>query len=165
MDLLQALAESRLAVALRQPGMVYPLVNAAHIMSLGLVFGTIAVLDLRLLGLFGAYSVRELGPPLSLVSAFGVVLALVTGFLLFSVRPDAYARNAAFLVEDLPGRAGRCQCVDSAPQPSLAAYPRGRRCSYQRESLGRPLSRHLDIRYCGRPVDCLPVMKIQRGGI
>ena len=99
MDILQALADSAPAVALRRPGPAYPLLNAAHIMSIGLVFGSAVVLDLRLLGVLRTPSVRDLGPLLSQAAAVGVCLALATGLFLFSVRPDAYARNPAFLLK------------------------------------------------------------------
>ncbi len=99
MELLQALAEWPVAAALRRSAIAYPLVNAAHIISLGLLLGAITTLDLRLLGLFRACPVGVLGPPLWRVAACGLALAVVTGFLLFSTRPLAYAENPAFLAK------------------------------------------------------------------
>lgn len=99
MELLQALSDSALAATLRQPGPIYPLLNAAHILAIGLVVGTIGTLDLRLLGVFRASSLAHLAPPLSRMAAAGIVLALVTGLLLFSVRPVAYAQNPALLAK------------------------------------------------------------------
>jgi hypothetical protein len=98
-ELLQALAEWPVAAALRRSAIAYPLVNAAHIISLGLLLGAITTLDLRLLGLFRAYPVAVLGPPLWRVAAWGLAMAAVTGFLLFSTRPLAYAENPAFLAK------------------------------------------------------------------
>lgn len=94
---LQALSDSAIAEALRRPGVAYPLVNAGHIFSLALLVGSVTILDLRLLGLFRAYSLSVLGPPLSQAAAVGISAALVTGVLLFSVRPDEYVGNPAFL--------------------------------------------------------------------
>jgi hypothetical protein len=74
--------------------MAYPLVSAAHIAAIGLIIGAIGTLDARLLGAFAKRPVAALGPPLSRVAAIGVALAVLTGFLLFSVRPVAYADNA-----------------------------------------------------------------------
>jgi hypothetical protein len=99
LEALQALSEWSVAVALRQSRIAYPLVNAAHIMSIGLLLGSIVTLDLRLLGLFRGYSIAGLGPPLWRVAAFGLILAMVTGFLLFSTRPLTYAENPAFLAK------------------------------------------------------------------
>lgn len=96
---LQALSEWPVAAALRGSSVAYPLVNAAHIASVGLLFGAIVTLDLRLLGAFRAYPVAQLGPPLRRVAAAGLLLAAATGFLLFSTRPLAYAENPAFLAK------------------------------------------------------------------
>ena len=99
MELLQAFSEWPGAVVLRRVQLVYLLVNAAHIVSIGLVVGAIVTLDLRILGLFKGYPISVLGPPLSCIAATGVVFAIVTGLMLFSVRPIAYAQNTAFLVK------------------------------------------------------------------
>ncbi|MEW6125125.1 MAG: DUF2214 domain-containing protein [Pseudomonadota bacterium] len=99
MTWLEALSHWQVAGALRQWVSAYALVNAAHIIGIGLLIGSIATLDLRLLGAFRAASLKELAPPLSRMAAFGLLLAICTGFLLFCVRPVAYAQNAAFLTK------------------------------------------------------------------
>jgi len=99
MELLQALSEWPVAAALRRSSLVYLLVNAAHIFSIGLLVGSIVTLDLRVLGMFRRFPLTALGPPLSHMAAAGLVLAMVTGFLLFTVRPVAYAQNSAFLAK------------------------------------------------------------------
>ena len=98
-ELLQALAGSPVAQALRSSMVFYVFTNAAHILAIGLVVGSLATLDLRLLGAFRATPVAVLGPPLSRVAMFGVMLAVATGFLLFSVRPAEYVQNPAFLTK------------------------------------------------------------------
>ena len=99
MEWLRALADWPLAAALRQSGIAYPLVNAAHILSLGLLVGSIAVLDLRLVGLWRGAPLAVLGPVLSRAAAIGLGLAAATGALLFATRPLAYAVNPAFLLK------------------------------------------------------------------
>lgn len=99
MELLQVLADWPVAAGLRRSSVAYAAVNAAHILSVGLVIGAIVTLDLRLLGLFRESALGQIGPPLVRVAAAGIVLAAVTGMLLFSVRPAAYAQNPAFLVK------------------------------------------------------------------
>ncbi len=99
MEFLQALSEWPGAVILRRFQVAYLLVNAAHIVSIGLVVGAIVTLDLRILGLFRQYPISALGPPLSRVAAAGVTLAVITGLMLFSVRPVAYVQNTAFLIK------------------------------------------------------------------
>lgn len=98
-ELLQALSEWPGAVALRRFEVAYLLVNATHILSIGLILGPIVTLDLRVLGLLRQYPIDALGPPLSRVAAVGVVCAILTGFVLFTVRPLAYVQNTAFLVK------------------------------------------------------------------
>nr|WP_302474546.1 DUF2214 domain-containing protein [Roseococcus sp. MDT2-1-1] len=97
--MLQALEGWPVAAALRRSEVLYPLVNAAHILGIGLLIGAIATLDLRVLGVFRHTPLPVLGPPLVRMAAAGLGLALATGFLLFSVRPTAYVANPAFLVK------------------------------------------------------------------
>lgn len=85
------------AVFLRDSGTAYLLVNAAHILGVGLLIGAILPLDLRLLGFFRPAPLAVLAPFLSRAAATGVVLAIVTGLWLFSVKPEEYLVNAAFL--------------------------------------------------------------------
>ena len=99
MDLLHAVAASPVAAALRDSAVAYPLVNAAHIISLGLLLGAVVTLDLRLLGAFRAHPLTHLGPPLWRVAAVGLGLAGVTGLMLFTTRAPAYAENPAFLAK------------------------------------------------------------------
>ena len=98
-DWLQALAAFPLSALLRESTIAYATLNAAHILAIGLVVGSIGTLDLRLLGLFRDVPLAALASPLSRVAATGVLLAIATGFLLFSVRPVAYANNPAFLTK------------------------------------------------------------------
>ncbi len=88
-----------MAAALRASPTLYPLVNAAHILGLGLLIGAAATLDLRLIGAFARHDLAALGPPLRRVAAAGLALAACTGLLLFSTRPQAYAENPAFLAK------------------------------------------------------------------
>ena len=96
---LGALSAWPVAAFLRESTVTYAALNAAHIFAIGLVVGSIATLDLRVLGLFRQAPFAALAGPLSRVAATGVLLAIVTGVLLFSVRPIAYAQNPAFLAK------------------------------------------------------------------
>lgn len=98
MELLAALHGSALAAGLRTPAL-YPFVNAGHILSLALLVGPIVTLDLRMLGLFGKVKLAEIAPPLSRMAAIGAGLTLITGFLLFSVKPVGYWENTMFPVK------------------------------------------------------------------
>jgi hypothetical protein len=87
------------AVLLQRSGTAYLLVNAAHILGVGLLVGAILPLDLRLLGVIRRVPLAVIGPFLSRAAATGVVLAIVTGLWLFSVKPAEYIGNSAFLAK------------------------------------------------------------------
>ena len=99
MDLLGWIAGSPVAMAMKGSATLYMLVNAGHILSIGLIVGAILPLDLRLIGFFRHTPVAVIGPFLARAAATGVVLAILTGLLLFSVRPSDYAGNPAFLAK------------------------------------------------------------------
>jgi hypothetical protein len=84
------------AVWLRQSATAYLFVNAAHILGIGLLLGSIVPLDLRLLGLFRRFPVDVLRSFLVRNAAAGLTLAIVTGSWLFSVKPAEYFANEAF---------------------------------------------------------------------
>lgn len=85
------------AVWLQRSYVAYLVVNAAHILSFALIVGAIVPLDLRLLGAFRAAPVAAIAPLLSRTAAVGVILALITGLWLFTVKPLEYLDNDAFL--------------------------------------------------------------------
>jgi hypothetical protein len=85
------------AVFLRKSGTAYMFVNAAHILGLGLLVGSILPLDLRLIGFFRSVPLAVIGPFLSRAAATGLSLAVLTGLVLFSVKPSEYLANTAFL--------------------------------------------------------------------
>ena len=96
LDLLAALPP---ATWLQQSGTAYLVVNAAHIVFIGVLIGSIAALDLRLLGAGTSLPLESAGPYLSRLAAVGLGLALLTGLWLFSVQPHEYVTNPAFLAK------------------------------------------------------------------
>lgn len=97
--LLLGLGDTAIASALRQSSVAYPLVNSAHIVGIGMLLGAMVTLDLRLLGAIRRGTLHELAPLLSRVAAAGLLLAMMTGALLFSVQPAHYLGNSAFLLK------------------------------------------------------------------
>ena len=85
------------AVLLQRSGTAYLLVNATHILGVGLLVGAILPLDLRLLGFFRGVPLGVIGPFLSRAAATGLGLAIATGLWLFTVKPAEYLGNEAFL--------------------------------------------------------------------
>lgn len=100
-DLLLNLSDTTLATMLRQSAVAYPLVSAVHICGIGLLFGNIILLDLKLLGALRQPALTELLPLLQRMAALGLFIALLTGTLLFSVQPAHYLSNNAFLLKML----------------------------------------------------------------
>lgn len=94
-----ALAATDLALHLRHGRWSYALVNAAHILGIALLVGSVAVLDLRLLGAWRDAALGTLARPLVTMAAGGLALAVTTGILLFAVRADEYAAMPLFALK------------------------------------------------------------------
>jgi hypothetical protein len=95
-SLLAALETTPLAAALRGSVWLYPLVNAAHIVGIALLFGAVTPLDLRLLGLWPQVPVAVLSRVLTPVAVAGLMLALPAGALLFMARAGEYLDSPLF---------------------------------------------------------------------
>ena len=94
---LRSIESSSLAAWLRGSLYAFPLIESLHVIGLTMVFGTSAIIDLRLLGLASARR-----PFATLASdtirwtwaAFG--LTATTGLLMFSTNAQAYYQNLQF---------------------------------------------------------------------
>ena len=93
---LAGLEATSLAAGLRGSVWLYPLVNAAHIAGIALLFGAIVALDLRLLGAWRAVPVAGLAKVLVPTAAAGLGLAVVAGALLFICKATEYAAAPLF---------------------------------------------------------------------
>lgn len=96
---LTALQDWEVAALLRRSVYVYPFVNAGHIFALTLLIGGILPANLRLLGLFRGVAAGPFVGLMTAIAGTGLALAIVTGFLLFSVQPLEYGGNPAFLTK------------------------------------------------------------------
>ncbi|NKN37322.1 hypothetical protein HFC70_13250 [Agrobacterium sp. a22-2] len=79
------------------PGL-YPAISALHILGIALLVGSIAIVDLRLLGVLSA-KLDEALSDLMRMALVGFAVAASTGLLLVSVQIDHYASNPAFLTK------------------------------------------------------------------
>lgn len=98
--ILAAAEGSRLAGAIRDSLYLFPLIEAMHVLGLTMVFGTIAIIDLRLLGLA---STRR---PFSAIAAdvlkwtwVAFALTVTTGVLMFITNAAVYFANPLFQVK------------------------------------------------------------------
>ena len=73
----------------------FPLLEIIHIAGFAFSVGTIAVVDLRLLG-WGKQSPAQLLKETGPWTLFGLVVMLISGPLIFSSDPAMYLRNASF---------------------------------------------------------------------
>ena len=91
-----AIEQSALAMAMRNELWLYPAVEIAHIAAFVLLVGSIAMLDLRLLGLSRRLPVRQMARHV-LPWTWGALLLIVpTGLLMFSAHASDLLVNRAF---------------------------------------------------------------------
>ena len=88
---LLALEQSQLAMDLRVARWGYAAINAAHIFGIAVLVGGILPLDFRLIGFWPNVDRRSLARVLVPFAVCGLVIAMVTGLILFSVRAREYA--------------------------------------------------------------------------
>ena len=97
-ELLQNLTDSAIGAGIRESNVLFPWIESLHVLAATTVVGTIAIVDLRLLG----YASHRKGARQLILdllpftwAAFG--LAVVTGSLLFTSNASGYAANTQFL--------------------------------------------------------------------
>ena len=96
---LEWIEQSPLAVAMRQELWLYPSVEILHILGFVTLVGSIAMLDLRLLGLSRQLPVRLLARHL-LPWTWGALLVIVpTGTLMFIAHASDFIANSAFVLK------------------------------------------------------------------
>lgn len=98
---LTTLSELALINLIRQSALAYPALSALHILGIALLLGNILLLDLRLLGVLRHSALSELLTLFSRLAGVGLLLAITSGVLLFSVQPLQYLSNQAFLLKML----------------------------------------------------------------
>jgi len=91
-----ALENLDLVVALRRSVWAYPVISWLHIIGIGLLFGSIAVVDLHLLGLMRKLDGHAVRHALVPVAIAGFWLAAVTGLLLFAPAAREYLASPFF---------------------------------------------------------------------
>jgi hypothetical protein len=102
MSFFQWLEHSRWITAISESGWIYPAVEVAHFFGLFLLVGTIAVIDLRLLGLAGRrQNASELAQNLFPWMWTGFGIAVVSGFLMFAAGATAFVASTQFRIKML----------------------------------------------------------------
>jgi len=98
---LGALEASGLAQAMRQWLWLYPSVEVVHLVGIALLFGSIAVLDLRLLGLSRHIPVRVLARHVLPWTAASFLLIIPSGLLMFMAHASEFVESEIFIIKML----------------------------------------------------------------
>src|SRR5215510_5643355 len=94
---LASLESSGIAIGIRDSLYIFPLIESTHVFGLAMVFGTIAIIDLRLLGIASTRrSFRRIASDVLkwTWAAFG--LTVITGSLMFITNAGVYYHNFFF---------------------------------------------------------------------
>lgn len=94
-----ALEASALGQAMREWQWLYPVVEIAHVVGIALLFGSIALLDLRLLGVSRRIPVRQLAAHVLPWTAASFLLIVPSGLLLFIAHAGDLIASPVFAVK------------------------------------------------------------------
>ncbi len=96
---LEALSLWAPIVWLKTNAYVYPSLEILHIIGIALVFGTLWIVDMRLLGLMRVFDVNQLAKHVIPWTLAGFLLVAVTGLILFATRAGELINNSAFTLK------------------------------------------------------------------
>lgn len=99
MEILQAIYDSELGRSMRESLWGYPIALTVHSVGMGILVGVLAVMNLRILGMFRRRMPFQVVKPIIWLGMFGFVINLISGLLLFIADPISYSTNTAFLVK------------------------------------------------------------------
>jgi hypothetical protein len=99
-QLLQSLQDTAIATAIREGESLFPWIECVHVAALTVVVGSIAMVDLRLLGLVSRdRSVVQTTASMLPVTWAAFVVAALSGGLLFVSNATTYAHNIYFEIK------------------------------------------------------------------
>jgi hypothetical protein len=96
----QWLFDSQVGTAIRESVFVFPIIDAIHVLGMTLLVGTVAILDLRLLGLIlKTEPVSQVAKQVLPLTWCGFGIMFVSGFLLFWAEAAESYGNPAFRIK------------------------------------------------------------------
>ena len=99
-EFLAWLEGSGLGAAMRDAGVwSYGVANLVHILGVATLFGSILVLDLRLLGAWGRVPLAGVAAPTVPLAAIGFMIAVLSGACLISTNATEYIGNPFLLIK------------------------------------------------------------------
>ena len=97
---LKSLESTGLASGIRDSLYLFPFLEAVHVMALSVVFGTIMIVDLRLLGFASTHRpFARMSSELLRITWGAFAVAAVTGTLMFMTNARVYAGNTSFRIK------------------------------------------------------------------
>jgi hypothetical protein len=90
------LENSSIAAAIRQWIWLYPIIETVHILALAILFGSVAMFDMRLLGFSRHLLVTDMAQHLLPWTYMSFGFVVFSGFLMFAVDASEIAANPAF---------------------------------------------------------------------
>jgi len=97
---LKWLAQTPIAIAIHEGESIFPWIESFHVLAISLVVGTIAIVDLRLLGFASVdRAVKRLTQEVLPWTWAAFAVAVITGSALFASNAVNYAHNDAFLAK------------------------------------------------------------------
>jgi uncharacterized protein DUF6644 len=95
--LLKSLEATGLATRIRESIFLFPMIESTHVIGLALVFGTIAIIDLRLLGVASTHrSFQRMASDILKWTWAAFALTALTGSLMFITNASVYYHNFYF---------------------------------------------------------------------
>ena len=96
---MQAIEGLWIAQAMRESLWLYPTVETLHLWGIGALFGSILLVDLRLLGVGRGLELQPLLRFAVPVTISGFVLAAATGLLMFIAHPSEFIASTLFVLK------------------------------------------------------------------
>jgi len=96
-SILQWLHDTNVATAIREGDTFFPWIECVHVLAITFVVGSIASVDLRLLGMASRHRrFSSLNAEIVPLTWIAFAIAVISGTLLFSAKASQYAVNLAF---------------------------------------------------------------------
>ena len=99
MEFLEGIEQLGAVRLLKASFVAYPIVNALHIAAIGMLFTSVVLLDLAVLGVIRSLPRREFIALFRRVALIAFAVAVLTGVTLFSVKASDYVEMPVFLLK------------------------------------------------------------------
>jgi len=96
-EVIKSIENTDIASSIRNSLFLFPMLESIHVIGLALVFGTIAIVDLRLLGLASTHRpFRTMATDILKWTWIAFAITFVTGGLMFTTNATVYIHNPVF---------------------------------------------------------------------